>query len=116
MPKFLTTWLLTALALLLTAFLVPGITLGGFGDAIVGAAMLGFINAIVRPILFILTLPVTILTLGLFLPILNVISLVLVDKLTPGLEITNVLSAIIGAIVLAIVSGVLTGIAEEETV
>lgn len=115
MPKFLTTWLLTALALLLTAFLVPGIQLGGFGDAIVGAAMLGFVNAIVRPILFFLTLPLTIVTLGLFLPLLNVIALVLVDKLTPGLTISNALSAIVGAIVLAIVSGVLTGLTDEET-
>lgn len=115
MPKFLLTWLLTALALLLTAFLVPGMELGGFGDAIVGAAMLGFVNAIVRPILFLLTLPVTIVTLGLFLPLLNVIALVLVDKLTPGLQIDNLLAAILGSIVLAIVSGLLTGFAEEET-
>lgn len=114
MPKFLVTWLLTALALLLTAFLVPGITMGGFSDAIIGAAVLGFVNAVVRPILFLLTLPLTIVSLGLFLPILNVIALSLVAAWTPEFEISNPFSAIAGAIVLAIVSGLLTGLTDAE--
>jgi putative membrane protein len=117
MPKFLVTWLLTALALLLTAYLVPGIHLDSFSAAIIGAAVLGFVNAIVRPLLFLLTLPLTIVTLGLFLPLLNVIAFVIVAQLTPGFEVTNFLSAVLGAIVLAIVSGILNalaGVEEEE--
>jgi putative membrane protein len=114
MPKFLVTWLLTALALILTAQFVPGLHLGGFGDAIVGAAMLGFVNAIVRPILFVLTLPLTLVTLGLFLPVLNVLALIIVDKLTPGLTLDNFWAAVLGAIVLALVSGLLTGLAQQE--
>jgi putative membrane protein len=114
MPKFLVTWLLTAIALLITAFFVPGIQVNGFGGAIVTAAILGFVNAIVRPILLILTLPLTIFTLGLFLPLLNVICFLLVGRLSPDFEVSNFFSAILGAIVLAIVSGLLTGLAEEE--
>ncbi|MEY2979430.1 MAG: phage holin family protein [Prochlorotrichaceae cyanobacterium] len=114
MPKFLVTWLLTAIALLLTAFFVPGIQVNGFGGAIVTAAVLGFVNAIVRPILLILTLPLTVFTLGLFLPLLNVICFLLVARLSPDFEVSNFFSAILGAIVLAIVSGLLTGLAEEE--
>ena len=114
MPKFLITWLLTAMALLLTAFFVPGIQVDGFGGAIVTAAVLGFVNAIVRPILLVLTLPLTIFTLGLFLPLLNVICFLIVDRLSPSFTVDGFFSAIFGAIVLAIVSGVLTGLAGEE--
>ena len=114
MPKFLVTWLLTAMALLLTAFFVPGIQVDGFGGAIVTAAVLGFVNAIVRPILLVLTLPLTIFTLGLFLPLLNVICFLIVDRLSPSFTVDGFFSAIFGAIVLAIVSGVLTGLAGEE--
>lgn len=114
MPKFLITWLLTALALIITAAFVPGIQVNGFMGAIVTAAVLGFVNAIVRPILLVLTLPLTIFTLGLFLPLLNIICFLIVDRLSPGFTVSNFFSAVLGAIVLAIVSGILTGLAGEE--
>ncbi len=115
MPKFLVTWLLTALALLITAWLVPGLTItGGLAGAIITAAILGFVNAILRPILLVLTLPLTIFTMGLFLPLLNVICFLLVAHFSPDFEISNFFSAILGAIVLAVVTGVLNGLAESE--
>jgi putative membrane protein len=114
MPKFLVTWLLTALALLLTAAFVPGIHVSGLGGAIVAAAVLGFVNAIVRPILLVLTLPLTVVTLGLFLPILNVICFLLVGRLSSGFYVDNFFSAILGTLVLSVVSGVLTGIAGQQ--
>jgi putative membrane protein len=105
MLQFFLTWLATALSLFLTAYLVPGLTISGFTAAIVGAVALGFVNAIVRPILIILTLPATILTLGLFLLVVNAITLGLVGYLTPGFSVTGFFPAIFGSIVLSFVSG-----------
>ncbi len=107
MWQFLLTWLATAISLLLTAWIVPGIVINGLSSAIIGAAMLGFVNAIVKPILVLLTLPLTILTLGLFLLVINAISLGLVGYLTPGLVVNGFFPAIFGSIVLSIVSGLI---------
>jgi putative membrane protein len=115
MPNFLVTWLVSALALLLTAQFVPGITLASFTAAIVAAAILGFINAEVRPILFILTLPLTVITLGLFLPLLNVIALSLAAAwMGDDFTIANPLAALVGAIVLAIISGILNSLTGND--
>lgn len=105
MLQFLLTWLATAVSLFLTAFIVPGLTIVSFSSAIVGAAVLGLVNAVVKPILVLFTLPLTILTLGLFLLVVNAIALGLVSYLTPGLTITGFFPAVFGSIVLTIVSG-----------
>ncbi|MGL5075252.1 MAG: phage holin family protein, partial [Waterburya sp.] len=81
-----------------------------FSSAIVGAAVLGLVNAIVKPILILFTLPLTILTLGLFLLVVNAIALGLVGYLTPGLSITGFFPAIFGSIVLTIVSSLINQI------
>jgi putative membrane protein len=107
MWQFLLTWLATAIALFITALIVPGITIVSFSSAIVGAAVLGLVNAIVKPILILFTLPLTILTLGLFLLVVNAIALGLVGYLTPGLSITGFFPAIFGSIVLTIVSSLI---------
>lgn len=67
MPHFLLTWLVTAISLIVTANLVPGFAVTSFGAALLAAVMIGLVNGILKPILVILTLPRTILTLGLFL-------------------------------------------------
>lgn len=110
MWQFLLTWLATAIALFITALIVPGITIVSFSSAIVGAAVLGLVNAIVKPILILFTLPLTILTLGLFLLVVNAIALGLVGYLTPGLSITGFFPAIFGSIVLTIVSSLINQI------
>ena len=110
MPRFLLTWLLTAAALILTSKIVPGFTLDSITAAAIAAVIMGLVNAIVRPILVILTFPLTLLTLGLFLLVVNAISLSLVAYFTPGFTITGFLPAIIGSIVLSIVSGILDSI------
>jgi putative membrane protein len=107
MWQFLLTWLATAIALFITALIVPGVTIVSFSSAIVGAAVLGLVNAIVKPILILFTLPLTILTLGLFLLVVNAIALGLVGYLTPGLSITGFFPAIFGSIVLTIVSSLI---------
>ncbi len=107
MWQFLLTWLATALSLFVTAIIVPGLTITGIQAAIVGAAVLGLVNAIVKPILILFTLPLTILTFGLFLLVVNAIALGLVGYLTPGFTVGGFFPAIFGAIVLSLISGVI---------
>lgn len=114
MPQFLLTWLLAAVSLLVTAKLVPGLSIEGFMPSLLGSAVMGFMNATVKPILQILTLPLTILTLGLFLLIVNAISFGLVGYFTPGFDVEGFFPALIGSIVLALVSWVLNGLVGTE--
>ena len=108
MLHFILTWVATAVSLLITAYFVPGFKIDGFTAALIGAVILGLVNAIVRPILVLLTLPLTILTLGLFLFVINAITFWLVAAITPGFFISGVLTPFIGAIVLTIVSSIVT--------
>ncbi|MEM6610740.1 MAG: phage holin family protein [Cyanobacteria bacterium P01_C01_bin.72] len=105
MLQFVLTWLASAVSLIVTAFIVPGFAVVSFSSAVVGAAILGLVNAVVKPILVLFTLPLTILTLGLFLLVVNAIALGLVSYLTPGLTISGFFPAVFGSIVLTIVSG-----------
>jgi putative membrane protein len=107
MLQFLLTWLATAVALIVTAFIVPGLDIASFSSAVIGAGVLGLVNGIVKPILIIFTLPLTILTLGLFLLVINAISLNLVGYLTPGFTVAGFFPALFGSIVLTIVSGLI---------
>ncbi|MDJ0567606.1 MAG: phage holin family protein [Pleurocapsa sp. MO_192.B19] len=107
MLQFLLTWLATAVSLIITAFVVPGFVIASFSSAMVGAAVLGLVNAIVKPILILFTLPLTILTLGLFLLVVNAIALGLVGYLTPGLSVSGFFPAVFGSIVLTIVSSLI---------
>jgi putative membrane protein len=113
MPKFLVTWLLSTLALILTAYLVPGIRVDGFNTAIIAAAVMGLINATVRPVLVMLTLPLTFITLGLFLIVINATTLGLVSLLVPGFSISNLFSGLLGATVLGLITTVLNSLAAD---
>jgi len=95
---------ITALGLWVADLLLGGIAFTGTGALIVSALLLGVVNAVIRPILIILTLPLTVLTLGFFILIVNGISLALVAWLVPGFQITGLLSATIGAIIVSVVS------------
>jgi putative membrane protein len=107
MPNFLLTWLLAAVSLVITAYLVPGFVIKSFVAALIASVILGLVNAIVRPILVVLTLPITIVSLGLFLFIVNAITIWLAGYLTPGFDVNGFIPALIGSIVLTIVSSVL---------
>ncbi|MFQ5679549.1 MAG: phage holin family protein [Gemmatimonadota bacterium] len=100
-------WLINAAALYLTARLVPGILIQGAGALLVAALVIGFINAVVRPILLILTLPITVLTLGLFYLVLNGLLLYLAAALTPGFALAGFGTAVIGALVLSVIATLL---------
>jgi putative membrane protein len=104
MPSFLLTWLLTALALIITAYIVPGFAIQSLVAAIVAAVVLGLINAVVKPILVVLTLPLTIVTLGLFLFVINAIAIWLAGAITPGFTVAGFLPALLGSIVLTVVA------------
>jgi putative membrane protein len=114
MPHFLLTWLITAVSLLITAHFIAGFTIKSIGAAAIAAVVVGLVNATVRPILFWLTLPVTILTLGLFSFVLNALTLWFASSVTPGFEIDGFLPALIGSLVLSIVSGLLNTIFDRS--
>ncbi len=107
MIHYLVLWLLTAAAFIITAYLVPGIRIANFGTAMIAAALMGIVNVLVKPVLIILTLPATILTLGLFLLVVNALCFLLVSALTPGIEVKNFGTSVLGALVLSIVSSLL---------
>ena len=96
--KMLVRWGLLAAALLLVAHLYPGVTVRSFGSALVAALVLGLLNALVRPILVLLTLPVTVLTLGLFLFVVNAAMFYAAASLLDGLHVAGFGAALIGSL------------------
>lgn len=102
--SFILHWLVSGLAVLLTAKLVPGFRINGFISACIAALVIGLANALLWPILIVLTLPINILTLGLFTFVVNGMVLKICAALLPGFEISTWMSAIFGAIVLALVA------------
>ena len=98
---------LNALALLIVSTVIPGIEVRGVLPALAAAFFLGIVNAVVRPVILLLTLPLTILTLGLFIPLLNAALLKLVSLIIEGFEVHGFWSAVFGAILLSLTSGLL---------
>jgi len=101
-------WLINALALYLTALVLPGIELRGIGATLIAAAILGIVNAVIRPLLLLFTLPLNILTLGLFTFVVNALMLLLTSAVVPGFAVRDFWSALVGAVVLSVISFVLT--------
>jgi len=97
---------ITALGLWIAATIVPGVTIAGVGSLIVAALLLGLVNAVIRPVILILTLPLTLLTLGLFIFVVNGISLALVAWVMPGFTLSGLGAAVLGAIVVGLTSWV----------
>lgn len=104
MLAFLLHLVLTAGAILIVAKVVGGVYVSGFGSALIGALVLGLVNAIVRPIMILLTLPLTIVTLGLFLFVVNALMLWLVAALTPGLQVKGFWAALLGSVLLTVLN------------
>ena len=105
---FLIRLCLNAMALLIVSTVIPGIEVKGVLPALSAAFFLGLVNAVVRPIILILTLPLTILTFGLFIPLINAFLLKLVSLMIQGFEVHGFWSAVFGALLLSIVSGLLS--------
>jgi putative membrane protein len=108
--RLLVLWLLNALALLAVAYLMPSIQVSGFTGALIAAAVIGLVNMLIRPILVILTLPVTVITLGLFILVINGLLFLLVGYLLDSLEVQSLWSAILGAVLYSVISWALTAL------
>jgi putative membrane protein len=100
MLSFFAHLILTAGLLLIMAHFVRGVQVEGWGAALIGALVLGFVNAVVRPVMVFLTLPLTVLSLGLFLLVINALMLWLVAALVPGIRVNSFWAALIGSLVL----------------
>ena len=107
-------WILNTLALLLVVTIVPGFGYKSWITLAVAAAVLGIVNAIIKPVLFALTFPLTVITLGLFLLVLNAIMLRITDWIVPSFEVNGWWPAILGALLLSIVSMVTNRIGRDE--
>ena len=92
-------WLLSAVALLAVAYLYPGVQVASFGSALIAAAVIGLLNMIVRPVLVVLTLPVPIVTLGLFLFVINALLFWAASGLLSGFQVSGFVAALIGSLI-----------------
>ena len=108
--RFLARLVLNGLSIIIVAWLLPGIHLTSPWAALLAGVILGFVNAIVRPVLFFVTLPLTLLTLGLFIFVLNAICFALTAWLVPGFSIDGFFSALFGALLVSVVSWILNGL------
>src|SRR3989344_1741847 len=99
--------LVSSLAVFITAYLLPGVLLDSFWDAVLVAILLGVVNMFIKPILILLTLPATILTLGLFTFVINALMILLVDSLVAGFSVANFWWALLFSLVISIVSSFL---------
>jgi putative membrane protein len=110
MIRLLIVWLLNAVALMAVAYLMPSITVTNFVAALIAALALGFVNTIIRPILAILTLPISILTLGFFYLLLNGLLFWMVGKVLNGFEVGGFWSAVLGGLLYGLISWALAAL------
>lgn len=104
MTMLLARWVINAAGLLLVAYLYPGVVVEGFLAALLAALVLGLVNAVIRPILVILTLPATILTLGLFIFVINALLFWFVAEIVHGFRVTGFGAALLGSILYSIIT------------
>ena len=106
-------WIILTIAVIIASYLLEGIHVSGFFSALFAAALLGILNAIFRPILIILTLPINILSLGLFTFVINAVLLMMVSGVISGFEIKGFWSAVFGSLLISIVSWLLNSFIGE---
>jgi putative membrane protein len=107
MPGILMRWLILTVAIIVTSYLLDGIKITGFFSAIFSAAFLGILNAFFRPILLVLTLPINILSLGLFTFVINALLLLMASGVIPGFTISGFWTALFGSLLISLVSFIL---------
>ena len=106
--RLLLIWICNALALLAVAYLLPGINVDGFASALIAALVLGFINTLIRPLLILLTLPITVVTLGLFVLIINGLLFWFAGSVLRGFEVSGFWVGVMGALLYSIISSALS--------
>ena len=110
MLRILLVWAVNTLALAAVAYLMPSVSIASAGAAIVAALVLALVNAVLRPLLVLLTLPVSVLTLGLFIFVINGLLFWAVASLVPGFEVAGFWSGVFGAIIFSLVSWLLSAL------
>jgi len=114
MKGLLLRWLVLSVAIMAAAYLFPGIQVSGFGSALVAALILGILNAFFRPILIVLTLPINVLTLGLFTFVINAFLLMMTSGVTGGLVVDGFGSALLGSLIISVVSWLLSSFINDQ--
>lgn len=105
--SILINWLVSAIAIVISAYIIPGIRVPNFTTALITALVLGILNAVIKPLLLLLTLPVNILTLGLFTLVINAVIILLVASLVPEFQVDGFLAALLFALVLSVINSLL---------
>ncbi|OGG20416.1 hypothetical protein A3D03_01605 [Candidatus Gottesmanbacteria bacterium RIFCSPHIGHO2_02_FULL_40_13] len=108
--KLIADWIVRALVLLVTAYLVPGFQIESVSTALMVAFVLGILNLLIKPLLILLTLPLNILTLGLFTFVINAFLLLMASSLVRGFHVGSFFTAIVASIVISIVSAIISSI------
>ena len=114
MRGLLLRWLILTLAIMTAAYLFPGIHVSGFGSALFAALVLGILDAFFRPILFILTLPINVLSLGLFTFVINAVLLLMTSGVIGGLVVDGFGSALFGSLIISLVSLLLSSFVSDR--
>ena len=114
MRGFVWRWILNAIALYFMAKIIDGITLDGFAAILVAALVWGFVNTIIRPMVNLIALPITIMTVGLFTFVINGFLLWLVAEAVTGFTVDNFLVGIVGALLLSIISSLLSALLDAK--
>ena len=112
--KILINLVLSAVAVFIASYLLPGVHVANFTAALIAALVLGIVNAVLKPILLILTLPINLMTLGLFTFVINAVIILFAANIVPGFSVDGFLWALILSIVLAIINSVLHAITPVE--
>jgi putative membrane protein len=107
-------FLLSGLAVLLTAYLLPGVHVDHYGYALLAAIFISLANVLVKPVLVILTIPITVITLGLFLLVVNALIILLVEAIVPGFSVDGFWWALAFSLILSIFNSMFSGLATEK--
>lgn len=113
MMQLVIRWMVNAIALYIVTRILPGIQVADFLSALIAVLVIGLVNALIKPILLFLTLPITILTFGLFALVINALMLMLAGNLTPGFQVDGFGTAFLGSILLSIISTILHSLAKQ---
>lgn len=114
MPGLLLRWLVLTAAIMIAAYVIEGIQVGGFLSAFFTAAILGILNAFFRPILIVLTLPINILTLGLFTFVINALMLMMASGVISGFAVSGFWAAVFGSLLISLVSWILNSLINDR--
>ena len=114
MNGFFFRWMILTVAILVTSYLMDGIHVSGFFSAFFAAAILGILNAFFRPILLVLTLPINILSLGLFTFVLNAVLLMMVSGVIPGFDVDGFWSGLFGSLLISLISWIITSFINDR--